>query len=295
MKSILILLICAALINSCKRIEPSNNALLAEKVKIWHVVKLENKYNPSWVSGLDTEKLFSQTFNNVLSNKVNAYIPNGRFGDTINSMEKIEVERINRYMDWTDSTIKYEDLKEISFYETWVLDKNKFRFMKEVHGWIPIRTWFRNGDLLKRQVFYLYPDQKKKGDIVASNIIYEHALENMYPNIMVGFDKNMLTSYLVENINSGKINAYDPIYIVDQSKRKLTIQQIEEIIGEPFTPSILAKYFYSIIFLEDWYFDENTLSISKDVKAIALVRFKTDRFLSEQDFKKKILFFLFFN
>jgi len=78
--------------------------------------------------------------------------------------------------------------------------------------------------------------------------------------------------------------------MVDKSKRKFSAEQLEKYIDDDLEPIDLNFKMHSILFEEDWYFDENTLGIIKDVKSIAFVAYNPE--INEEP-AKKILFFIF--
>jgi len=123
-------------------------------------------------------------------------------------------------------------------------------------------------------IFYVYPENQEKGKLIAKNIFYELPWDQQYPNIYNGFDQEKFIIELYDGIKSGEMETYDPIYLVDKSKRKFSLEQLKEYLGRELKSDLTYPYYptlSSILFEEDWYFDENSLGITKIVKSIAFV------------------------
>jgi hypothetical protein len=275
---------------SQEKIDKKENVLLAKDVIITSSVDIENQKNPEWTAGLKKEILFKKTFDKILKFEVPVYGASPvEFGDVENKTP-YPIEKMNEKMNWVDNKQNYCELKELRFYEKWDFNDN-FEFTKKALGWCPIRLFDSQGKNAKKLMFYVYPENGIKGSLIASNIIYEFPWNIEYPNINVGFDELGFLSFIINGIKSGKIDTYDPIYLVDKSKRKFTQEELEKYIGGDLNPGLINLYLSSILFEEDWYLDENTLSIQKDVKSIAFVQELYDT--KTDSFKKKILFFIF--
>jgi hypothetical protein len=274
--------------------DKNDNVLLAKEVIIAHDVDIVNQKNPEWVQSLNRDSLFKIIFEKIFSRKVSIYGPSSFFGD-IKNKSPYSFEDIGDRMNWKDNNQDYSELKQLLFYEKWNFDSGKLQFSKDVKGWCPIRIYTRkNGSqdaLLRKMIFFIYPEAKIRGKRIATSMFYEFPWNRDYPLFDKGFDKVAFLTFIIEGIKSGKIIAYDPIYLVDKSKRKFTSQELVKYIGGELNPGLINIHLNSILFEENWYFGENTLSIQKDVKSFAFVQEKYDPVSGESS--KKILFFIF--
>jgi hypothetical protein len=270
------------------------NFLLAKDVTVAYWLDLQNKRNEEWTHSLQSKMFLDNTFNAILSGKVSIYSPEFRYG----SKEPFTAPQVRQLMEWKGNEIETSSIKQIIFYEKWKLN-SKQQFIKEVVGWCPIVLFPRTGnnDEERRRVFYAYPIADKEWKNVAlfgKDVFTEFSFlqEVPPPNEYTGLSKQELFNYLYTNIKDGKIIAYDPIYMVDKSKRKMTIKQIEDYCQFPFTVFDLMQNVDELIFEEDWYFDSSTLAIYKNVKSIALIKLSYNN--NGSNTNKKIMFFVFF-
>jgi len=116
-----------------------------------------------------------------------------------------------------------------------------------------------------------------------------------------GFNQHLFIQTLLNNVFSGKANAADfytskpltaqeardrvfqsqPVIIIDS----YTGEEVERTIENDYTSEIV-----SVIFIEEWYFNEDSLSLEKKVIGIAPVRYYFDRVNQQDRLKREILF-----
>ncbi len=270
---------------SCNETEEANNLLLAEEVRSTCVTELVNENNPEWVKSFDRIQFFKKVFDLAMAEKVR--VRGGvQIEDTTIFNNLYTGEDVKNKMEQHVDTFNLDLIKEIRFLEKWSLDSKTFKFNKEISAWTPIKVWNTGGETKKQMVFFVYPKKKGKGKLIAKNIVYEHPWYQEYPNLYTGFDQVKFLQRIFAGVKSGAIKVYDPIYLVDKSKRELTVEQLAEYIE--LNPITLNDNIYSIVFEEDWYFNEVTFEITKDVKSIALV--KAD--YTTEELKKKFMFFV---
>jgi hypothetical protein len=295
-KVMVMLAILPLLVFNCKKNESeknkiSDNILLAREVTVISPVLIDNRENPEWTASFHKKAFFDTLFNRALTKRITVY------GGTADLFEDIELHPlepmegiVRKTKPTTDGGI-LKSLNEILFYEKWNFDREYLKMSKEVLGWSPINNWTENGEDKRQWVFFVYPKLQTKGKKIAENIFYEVPLYFEGAERTVGFDKKAFFKSIIEGIKSNKIFAYDPIYLVDKSKRKFTPENLAKYIEQQLNPSLINSTLKSILFEEDWYFDENTLSIQKDVKSIAFVQWTEPK--KEGDPNNKILFFIF--
>ncbi len=292
-KNIIVIIITLISISSCSQNNEENkttntNMLLAQEVLVSCVAVVDNQDTPEWTKGFNSRVFFKTVNKKAISGEPSVY-GDAALHDTINikvlATDVVE-ERIKSHID----TLYSDFIKEIRFLEKWGFDRNTLKFTKDITAWVPIKSWTENDKTRKMQTFYIYPKNQAKGILVAESIFYNHPWFQEYPNLYTGFDQQNFLKQIIDGIKSGNIAAYDPIYMVDKSKRKFTLEQLEKYINHKLEPINLDFQMYSILFEEDWYFDENTLGIIKDVKSIAFVAYNPE---INSEPSKKILFFIF--
>jgi hypothetical protein len=271
--------------------DKNDNVLLAKEVKVTSPINIDNVQNPEWTASLNRKLLFDDVVKKLMSENspLKAYVPYGFEYSTNQFIMK--PKDISDKMNWTENDRSTNNLKEIMFYEKWQFDINKLKLKKDIIGWCPIRVYNRDEKQLKKLIFDIYPKSFISGKKIADNIIYEIPWSFEYPTNSVGFDKLGFFKFIIDGIKSGEIIAYDPIYLVDKSKRQFTSNELAKYIGEDLVPIIINISISSLLFVEDWYFDENNFSIQKDVKSFAFVQENYDPVSGESS--KKILFFIF--
>jgi len=267
------------------------NVLLAKEVTVSSPVLIDNEQNPEWTASFKHKEFFDTLFHRARAKEFVVY------GGVAADFEDIELQNIMEEEDLLrKTTLKTDDgidksTKEILFYERWDFNNKSYLFSKEVIGWCPIANWKQDGVDKRQKVFYVYPKINSRGSKIAESIIYEVPWYFEYPTTTTGFDKKAFFKYIIDGINAGTLEAYDPIYLVDKSKRKFKPEELAKYIEQELNPGKIEFYLSSMLFEEDWYFDENTLSIQKDVKSIAFVHEPYDS--GKGTFSKKILFFIF--
>jgi len=298
-KIIVLIFISHLFLYSCKndaqKLNNQDNVLLAKDVSVTSPVIIDNENNPDWTNSLNRDAFLNRAFKNALTKVVPVYKIGPLNFENVENLELTPSDYIQQHMgytdDWKGKEMPTNEIKEIVFYEKWFFDKEKLKLSKDVIGWCPVRLWKGNGKEGKKLIFYAYPKVKVKGIKIAENIKYEVPWTFEYPTTNVGFDKSNFLTYIIDGIKSGKFIAYDPIYLVDKSKRKFSVEDLTKYIGQNLNPGLIDFYLKSILFEEDWYFDEKTLSIQKDVKSIAFVQYQEPKKPGDSD--TKILFFIF--
>lgn len=293
MKVIGITIVAMFIIASCNSYEncAKNNILLAQEVTVSCVADINNKNTPEWTKGFDRLAFFKEFFDKVLTGKLIVY-GGSNLEDTLN-WTPFTKQGFRDVMTQHVDTFDLNLLEEIRSIENWEFDRDSQKFSKKVLSWTPIKVWKESSETRKQMISFIDSRESKKEKLIAKDIFYEHVWYQEYPNIYTGFDQVNFLKKLFEGIKSGKIDAYDPIYMVDKSKRKFTYPELADYIGLwEFEPISFSMGIESILFEEDWYVDEKTMGIVKDVKSIALVGWKQDPNDTEK-WTKKILFFIF--
>jgi hypothetical protein len=266
----------------------STNVLTGNETNIWYVAGLDNSTTPAeWISDLDLNKLYEIAFKPILSGEFEVHSPNQHYF----TANQVSLEKIHDNLGWENNSKKFDDLKELFFHEKWSLSNNLKSFEKDIVYWCPVRVWKpreNSDDVYKRKCFYVKPKSDKKGTLVGKSVFTEFDFSNptSYP-YWYGFDPHKFTNLILDNIQKGDLKVYDPVYIVDKSTRELDAENLEKLIGESLNADNLRKNIWSFIFEENWYIDQASLNIYKDVKSIGFVK----KYWENGEQKSKILFF----
>jgi len=159
----------------------------------------------------------------------------------------------------------------ISTIEEWNFDSIQFQFEKKITQWYPVRLFYKPEDKEHESPKYklLYKVKNyQEGDFksIGQNIKYNFNQENYdYFQMSYGLDFRIFENYIFKGIKSGKIEALDPVYLVDGTKIKL---KKEDLLNSPYFPT---DPYRTVIFNENWYIDSKTASLKKEVLGLAFV------------------------
>ncbi len=312
MRKYLIIIIGILFVFSCDKdntekevVYANDNALLADKVQVDNRIAFENEDNPDWIKGFDNEKFVETVFSKIFSGELAGFSNMENNGYTIEEVKDRMGEKpftlvFNEETNQTDTVftkkeIELSEIKELYFEEEWFFDKDKLSFEKTINLWTFIRVYYRDTDFKKEDTRYKKIFQIKKNDKskfvnkIAEDYTYIFKFFQDYQNKTAGLDKNNFFRFLLQSIEEGKIKSYDPIYLVDKSKREFTVDELKNYAGISLDYDEFSDEVNKIIFVEDWFFDEETFSIAKKVKGIGFI---ADRY--NDAWEEKILFFIFF-
>lgn len=266
----------------------TSNVLTGSEANIWYVAGLDNSTTPSeWLSGLELNKLFGIAFKPILSGEFKVHSPNQHYFID----EVVSLDKIRENLGWKPGVTNYDEIREIFFHEKWSVSNDFKSFKKDIEFWCPVRVWNPNEnsqEVYKRKCFYVKPKSDKKGTPVGKGVFTEFDFSNpsSYP-FWYGLDPHNFSNMILDKIQKGEIKIYDPVYLVDKSTIKLNSEQLEKLIGESLNSDNLRNNIWSFIFEEDWYIDQTSLNIYKDVKSIGFVK----KYWENGEQKSKILFF----
>jgi hypothetical protein len=292
-KRFIVLVLSVALFGtSCKESCETDNMLLAKKVSSHCSVDFNNQENPEWTKSFNRLDFFTNLYDLAMSGKRKVYVAETELEDTTGKVIA-KPEDIERVMKSHVDTFNLDLLKRMLFFEHWKFNRNTYRFTKDVIAWTPVKVWEDSIGMKQQVVLYIYPEGKnnEKGKLIAKNILYEIPWEqNPFPYVYTGFDQRAFINSIIEGVKDGSFKVYDPIYLVDKSKREFNAKELEEYIGVNFNSKEFYWSIHSLLFQEDWYFNKKTLQITKDIKSFAFV--KADYNLETDKLDKKIMFFI---
>lgn len=228
-----------------------------------------------------------------------------------------------------------QEIQSLYFIENWQFNAEKFTFGKQVLGIVPIRHFYRHKDIdqeniLLKKVFRLLfrhdlsRRQKRKIEkrwVNCNTVSYEQMLVNrgeVYDSqsrwfqmenapFFTGFSRYKLIEAVVQKAISGEKPAFD-----FRTGEKLSVEQVKRNMGGG-SDTIIVSYgeqraekiverdprtdqVKSVVFIEDWFYDPQTLRMKKVVKGIAPVRwYFSDSDIDHENLLKKIAFTIYFN
>lgn len=289
MKNIIGILIVLLVVSACNKEQQktqitairSKNALVPEKLIVMDNVLLIDTLDRGWVKGFNTKKFLSAIYDAAKLGKLNIYCNS-------TAQEAYKTNDIN------DIISKNYQIQMLAFEEDWFFDAEGFQLYKTVNSYFPVNISEKgDGDnKMKeyRSCFTIKNDTSTKGDmkLLAKNICYEFSLSKESPNNVwiENLNTETFVKLLIDNALSGKVKTYSAINTktalsIDELKMALNVEQADTVMiedistGELKQSIITSELDYnkvkSVIFIEDWYYNDKTFSIEKKVKAIAPV------------------------
>lgn len=224
-----------------------------------------------------------------------------------------------------ENPVRIDEVKSLFFIEKWKMTINPLKFEKEILSWSPVRHYEKDNEydtssvLIRKLVFSVLqnPDLRlNRHMIYAGRFQYEYFLGvdepdnfnfgNSYERTVIshtwsGFSKISLVNSIVELAVTGKVPVYDP-----KNLNSLSVSKISENLGEGrdsvlvndtwkyFSKGIITDNILSVIFIENWYINPETLEIYKEGIGIAPVQYLPDENIPNK-YWKHIPFVLFYN
>lgn len=144
----------------------------------------------------------------------------------------------------------------------------------------------------------LYPDDQ--------NYDYDLLSSNINSPFFNGFNQSLLVKTLLNNVYVGKVIAQDFFsskkLTPQEAKEKIFAKQIVKIVNfdtgefeDRYVENDLTSEIVSVIFIEEWYFDEISLQFEKKVVGIAPVRYYSEWVNNSNIIKREILFTIVMN
>jgi len=284
----------------------NHNALLSDVVEINPHFEVQNELNPDWTSNFNDTLFFKMVFGKLSTGEfTDMYlVDKGKpekylFDEVVERMTSGNM--INQESYKSDSiqnkpVPNLSEIKEFVFTENWNFDERSLRFEKDVIGWSPVRVYYREDhydkeDARHKMICWFRNTKDANTDsLIAKDYIY--TVEFLHEFLTrKGLDKEKFLNFILEKVQSGDMKSYDPIWLVDKSKREFTVKELQNYAGISFDPDEFIDEVYKLLFVEDWYFDNETFSIKKEVNALAFV---ANRKIADE-WQDKILFFIFFD
>lgn len=296
-----------------------NNALVNQNIIVSHIFSFDPEVRKEWISCLNEKDFLSSVIENVENGKVNVYPYLERnTGAKMNEEERKTVLNKMKSLKSKDSGLE-DVVNNIFFEEEWILDTVEFKMKKAIQGYGLVNVQYKEDDSLKTRpvrdmLFFVKPESKKfdkeKYELIAENIKYEF---NVFENEAwtSDLDNEKFANIIYERVKNGQTKAYD---FFSEDKKQLSMEEVRHnlliktdtievtdpetgetfnsVIGGEFMPEIIESY----IFLENWYFDKESCSIYKEIKAVApVVHFFKYNDSGKGEKFKKISFIVYFD
>jgi len=251
------------------------NLLLDSNVTIYHFYSETNQQQMPWITHFKLRPFITSLFNKVLQNKVILYDP--IYEDTV---FKILDKNTLLYILKNNKKLLFDSsqFNEILFYESWYLDTNKtFDLQKKLIYWSPVK---RENETLKL-AGKIKCNNYNNLVTLAKQIIYEFPLnDTLFQNERL--NKKKLVKILLDWAKNNPTNTYNPFsaqkYTKEELYKKLNIS--DSLTYLPYND------INSLLFIENWYYDPTSFSISKEVLSVAPVVYIYD----SAEISKQILF-----
>lgn len=248
-----------------------------------------------------------------LDDKNLAYI----FEDRVNRTSMIDEKTFDTIVKEVPYKFDPASVQKLVFSEEWNFSKEKFSMSKTVREYAPIRLVKRdldgNGfDIAKQMLLWVNADKKSDNrTLLAENVTYEFNLYNQdNPEWIESLSVSRFVDLILSQVLDGRSKGYD---FFSEDKVALSLDVVRTNLGatvetyyveneEKDTPdtvqvtgNIYPDEIRSVIFVEDWYVDDNMV-LYKTVKRIAPVRhYHMVNELAEDEIVKKVPFIVDLN
>jgi hypothetical protein len=276
------------------------NMLLPTSIPVNNLIVFETSGELNWQKEFNSTDFIKKAFSKVLSSEVATYFP---FSDDSTKCIK---EDILTAMGAKAEPLNLSEIKSMYFDEEWSIDTTEpFLFEKKILSWYPVRYFKREGSDKEEMKLIFKVKGGDAQEILAKNIKTEFQLQDtIQPTWTENLNSPKLVSLILSKVFSGKTKVWDPSNI----EKELTRQEIDmnfgvttdtiyldnpetgkqevKIIKREINPEEIS----SIIFVEDWYYDSNTLAIKKVITGIGPVRHYVK---SDGEMAKKVVFMMY--
>jgi len=304
---------------------PSNsNVLLYNKAVVKQEVNLFPDMNQEWVESLTNSGIISKIREGAKSGKtVYDYNSNEKLsmieviGSILYIVDTVVIEQMNGDIETKIIKTEYpeDQFKALFFEENWSVDEDMTSFNKDLVKYTLIREVIDpqaklEGLTTKDTMRYItisivnnHDDENFKP--LAQNIKSEFYFKQDIPSFVKGFNEENLTKALLNSVLSGKKKAYS----FDDLNTVLTVDEIKQSIGATTDTMIVEnedasmdtvivqneadpESIIGLIFIEDWFYNENTMVIEKKVTAMAPIWFNVIITSDGQSYETKQIPFL---
>lgn len=302
-KNSIVIVLFAISMQACTQSSPAvenDNALHADGVKVQYLQSIIDDKNPEWMYGISPEGLYDLIIDPIMKLEKDVTYTDVPLGIKSRANKTREDVRNEILQNCEGGNCPKKEFHKLYFLEEWDFNSKEFHMSKNVIAYMPVRRFLRNGgEEVHQALFQIIQEKEKKPNNeltkLGSNLKYEHNFDSKeYTDEVIGLDKIKFINYVFDGIIDKTIKPFEPTYLVDNTKTTFpSIKDLEERCGESLDSKTLRSKVSSIIFIEDWFVDNETLYISKKVNGIGFV--KSEYNWQTKQASKDILFFVFFD
>ncbi len=297
MKRIFVITSILLLFFACKHQEKEANSektfvnnLIASKACILYEQEMIVPEEYFFFKSIDFPKFINTLRTKSLNKEITAFVP---FSDIECNDEDLQTKFTEEF--------NPAEFQNLLFEEEWALDTAQFIMKKKVNAYSLVRQFMRTseyvGTIKTKSVVAKYDFSKtgyptksdKNFKLLANDVAYEVSLVNEEnPEFLDGIQVKQVAKTIIEKAICGNVTSYSFAYrdtlllrTLDEVKQSLgqeTICYNEEDAEGNETDTVCVekdidiKEITGLAFIEDWYLNDSTMEIVKDVKAIAPVR-----------------------
>lgn len=266
------------------------NDLLAKTASIVYEQEMYVPEEYFFFKSIDFPSLVSKLKNKTTKKEITAYLP---FSDIPFSEEDIQ--------DKFSEDFHLDQMTTMLFDEDWELDTAQFLMRKKVNSYSLVRSYLRQdayrGEVQTKSIVARYDfsktgtqiPSKENCTLLAKDVAYEVSLLNAdNPEFLENIQVKRLADILVKKALCGNTESYS--FSFRDSLLPKTLDEVSNLLGKEVTcyeeentatggvdticvdKDIDVGEIGGVAFIEDWYLNESTMEIIKEVKGIAPVR-----------------------
>ncbi len=266
------------------------NDLLAKTATIVYEQEMYVPEEYFFFKSIDFPSFVTKLKNKTVKKEISAFLP---FSDIVCSDEDIQ----DKFLD----DFHLEQIPSMIFEEDWELDTAQFLMRKKVVSYSLVRSYLRQdpyrGEVQTKSIVARYDfsntgaqvQSKEKYTLLAKDVAYEVSLINAdNPEFLENIHVKRLANLLVGKAICGNTQCYS--FSFRDSLMPKTMDEVLNLLGKEVScyeeentatggvdticvdKDIDVGEIGGVAFIEDWYLDESTMEIIKEVKGIAPVR-----------------------
>ena len=294
-KRLLFFVLCILAFVACNNKKDSEeesvfvNNLIAPKSSITYEQEMKVPEEYFFFKSIDFTSFASQLQSKTLHKEITAYIP---FSNIVCNDEDINTKFREEF--------SLQEIQALLFDEDWALDTAQFIMKKKVNAYSLVRNYIRKsalGDIPTKSILAKFDFSNtgeptvsdKKLRLLANDVAYEVPLVNeSNPEFLEDIQVKQVVKTIIEKATCGNTKCYS--FTFRDSFIEHTLDEVKQSLGHeticyseenPETyeidticvdKDIDLREICGLAFIEDWYVNDSTMEIVKDVKAIAPIR-----------------------
>ena len=266
------------------------NNFIAPKSCITYAQEMYVPKEYFFFKSIDYAKLVTTLQEKTLRGEITAYHP---FSNIVCTKGDIQTKFKDEF--------SINEQKSLLFEEEWAFDSAQFIMKKKVNSYSLIREYIRKdeyrGETPTKSIVARYdfqtqnptPSKKPKLTLLAKDVSYEVSLvNNENPEFLQNIQVNQVAKTIIEKAISGTVACYS--FNFRDSLQPRSLEEVVHALGKGtdcyttvndetgeldsicVDKDIDFKEIQGLAFIEDWYLNNSTMEIIKEVKAIAPIR-----------------------